>query len=197
MMMGAAAGLLAAGLLATPANKPWIAYKWDQVFDASATKNVLPAPCDVLYHLNPSSKGFHPGWAADWAAKLLAMPVGQRGFILHDYGLDVDPGRNPADGHSLWWQHGIAGAANKTMYIAAALKAEGVDHVDFAILDFESGMTKSYLDQLTDADMAAMLVDPRYPADITTPQSHLRDILTGEPSPPTKDKTPSTVRHGN
>ena len=195
--MGAAVLLLAVWAAAAPANKPWLAYKWEKVFNASATKNVLPAPCDVFYHLSPSSKGFQPGWAADWAVKLLAMPVGQRGFILHDYGIDVDPGRNPADGHSLWWQHGIAGAANKTSYIAAALKAEGVDHVDYAILDFESGMSKSYLGQLTDTDVAAMLTDPRYPADITTPQSHLRDILTGEPSPPTKDKTPFTVKHGN
>jgi hypothetical protein len=193
----ATATATAAATVAAPTAKPWLAYKWEKVFDASATRNILPAPCDVFYHLSPTSKGFQPGWAADWATKLLAMPAGQRGFILHDYGLDVDPGRNPADGHSLWWQHGIAGAANKTRYIAAALRAEGVDQVDYAILDFESGLSKSYLDALTDADLAAMVSDPRYPADITAPQSQLRDILTGGLSPPTKDATPAAVRHGN
>jgi len=129
-------------------------------------------------------------------AKLLAMPLGQRGFILRDYDVDVDPSRNPADGHSLWWQHGIAGAANKTRYIAAALKSAGVAQVDFAIMDFESGMSKSYLDSLTDADMAAIVGDPRYALDITAPQKQLRDGLTGQPSPPTKDTTPAAVRHG-
>ena len=202
LLLTAAAAATATATAATatataPTAKPWLAYKWEKVFDASATRNILPAPCDVFYHLSPTSKGFQPGWAADWATKLLAMPAGQRGFILHDYGLDVDPGRNPADGHSLWWQHGIAGAANKTRYIAAALRAEGVDQVDYAILDFESGLSKSYLDALTDADLAAMVSDPRYPADITAPQSQLRDILTGGLSPPTKDATPAAVRHGN
>lgn len=201
--MGAAL-LLAVTMLLTvatttsaPTAKPWLAYKWEKVVNASGTKNILPAPCDVFYHLSPKSKGFLPGWAADWAAKLLDMPAGQRGFILHDYGLDVDPGRNPADGHSLWWQHGIAGAANKTRYIAAALKAEGVQQVDYAILDFESGLSKSYLGTLTDTELAAIVSDPRYSADITTPQSHLQDILTGDPSPPTKDATPAAIRHGN
>ena len=60
---------------------------------------------------------------------------------------------------------------------------------------FESGMSKSYLDSLTDADMAAIVGDPRYALDITAPQKQLRDGLTGQPSPPTKDTTPAAVRH--
>ena len=103
---------------AAPASKPWLAWKWDRVLDAHATPNILDAPQDGFMHLSPSSADFQPGWPAAWVAKLLAMPLGQRGFILRDYDVGVDPFRNPADGRSLWWQHGIAGAANKTRYIA-------------------------------------------------------------------------------
>ena len=187
-------------VLATPiAKRPWLAWKWDPLTDAKATPNILDAPQDGFWHLSPSGAAYQPDWAQKWVVMLKAMPKGQRGFILRDFNVDVDPSRNPADGHGLWREHGIAGAANKTRHIAQALKMAGISHVDYVLMDFESGMSKSYLDKVNDTDLAAMVNDRRYPLDITAlQQRNLTDTYTGTwPSPPAKHATPMEISHGN
>jgi hypothetical protein len=126
------------------------------------------------------------------------MPVGQRGFILRDFDIDVDPSRNPADGRSLWWQHGIAGAVNKTRHIAQALKAADIGHVDYVLMDFEAGLSKSYLDKLNDTAVSAIPNDRRYAHDITAlQQNNLSDTISCTwPSPPTKHAMPLEIKHG-
>ena len=129
---------------------------------------------------------------------LKRMPEGKRGFILRDFDVDVDPSRNPADGRSLWWQHGVAGALNKTRGIAEALKQAGISHVDFVLMDFEVGMSKSFLDGLNDTALAAMPDDPRFAAGVAARLKNLTDIVTGLwPSPPAQHAMPLEIRHGN
>ena len=129
---------------------------------------------------------------------LKQMPVGQRGFMLRDFDVDIDPSRNPADEQSLWWKNGIAGAANKTRNIAQALKAAGIGHVDIVLMDFESGLSKSYLDKLNDTTLTAMVNDRRYPHDIALQQGNLTDTYTGTwPSPPAKHARPLDIKHGS
>ena len=188
----------AAAAAAAAPRRPWLAWKWDPVVDPTATPNILDAPQDGFAHLSPSGVSYNPSWAASWAAKLKAMPTGQRGFIWRDFNNDVDPARNPADGQSLWWQHGLAGAANKTQHIASALKRAGVAHVDFVLMDFETGLSKSFLDKLNDSTLTAMARDPRYQKDITALQNqNLTETVGGDwPSPPQHHPTPLEIAHG-